>query len=126
MSERPTPPAGLRAAGHELWSAHTADPDVTYRPDELAVLAEAAKVADVIARLEEALADGPVLLPGSRGQSRVSPVIIEARLQRGLLSALLGRLSIPDPASTEGVAGEWDTMTASERARRAAGARWGR
>jgi len=120
----PRGPAGLRAAGRRLWRAHTSDPDVSFRPDELATLALAARTADEIADLEAALAEAPRTVAGSKGQEIVHPVIPELRLQRQLLASLLARLRIPEPES--GVPGDWDNLSASDRGRRAAAVRWSR
>lgn len=117
-------PSGLRPAGHRLWRAHTADADVSFRPDELAILELAARTADEIAGLERALADAPRTVAGSKGQDAVHPLIPELRLQRQLLASLLARLRIPEPDG--GAPGEWDNLSASDRGRRAAAARWGR
>lgn len=114
-------PAGLGEAGKALWSSVTAG--LTFRPDELAVLASACGVADQVAELEATLAASAPMVAGSKGQEVLHPAIPELRLQRQLLATLLARLDMPEEA---GEAGEWDGLTASQRARRAARARWDR
>jgi hypothetical protein len=88
------------------------------RPDELAVLVTACRTADTITRLEDELGDGPLMVAGSKGQEVVHPAVVELRLQRAAVASLLRQLAIPDDESG------WDNLTASQRARRAAHARW--
>ena len=82
------------------------------------MLAEACRTADTIDRLTTAASDSPVMIAGSKGQQIVHPAVVELRLQRAAFASLLGRLAIPDTAAG------WDNLTASQRARRAANARW--
>jgi hypothetical protein len=121
MAPSARPPAALKAAGKRLWKDVTSG--LTLRPDELAILAEAGKVADQIAALERAVARGTTLVPGSTGQPRLNPAIGELRLQRQALAALLARLDIPEDTGLP--RGEWDGISASTRARMAARRRWG-
>lgn len=117
----PAPPSELSAAGQRLWR-EVADGDLLLRPDELAVLAEACATRDVIVALAKATADAPAMIEGSRGQTVVNPGLQELRQQRQLLASLLRQLGIPDPDDD----GDWDGLSASQRARKAAGKRWGR
>lgn len=113
--------AGFAAAGARLWREVTAGLEL--RPDELAILAAAARTADQIAALEQTVAASPPMIPGSKDQDVLHPAIPELRLQRQLLSTLLAKIDVPEH---EGVGGEWDGLTASSRARKAAAVRWGR
>lgn len=88
------------------------------------MLEQACRVRDDADRLAAAASDGPVNIPGSRGQTIVNPAITELRLHRAELARLLKQLAIPD-APEEGDE-DWDGLTASERARKAAGKRWRR
>lgn len=116
------PPADLADAGRALWGSLTmmelAGNPLVFRADELAVLATACRTADTIARLEVELGDGPLMIQGSKGQTVVHPAVVELRLQRGAVAALLRQLAIPDEESG------WDNLTASQRARKAAHSRW--
>jgi hypothetical protein len=106
-----------------MWASVTAmqlgGSPLVLRPDELAVLATACRTADIIARLEDELGDGPLMVAGSKGQEVVHPAVVELRLQRAAVASLLRQLAIPDEESSG-----WDNLTASQRARRAAHARW--
>lgn len=118
----PAAPNGLQEAGRQLWE-HISDDSLELRVDELTLLTEACRVADQLARLDETIAAEPTMISGSHKQPVVHPAISEARQQRALLASLLKRLEIPEEP-TEG--GEWDGLSASQRARKAAGKRWGR
>ena len=119
----PPAPADLGPAGKALWTAHTtwsyADVVVELRPDELATLALAARTADTVDELEAAMEGEPPSVEGSRGQLIVHPLLVEIRMQRQALAALLARVNLPD-----GLDGGWEGLTASQRARKAARARW--
>src|SRR5919201_6739739 len=120
MSQRA--PTGLGAAGKRLWKSVTEG--LTFRPDELATLESACRTADLVAELDAVIAKAPTMIVGSMGQRVVHPAIQEARLQRQLLASLLSRLDLPE---ADGLGGsEWDGLTAKQRARRAARARWDR
>lgn len=110
----PAPPRELGKAGRKLWKA-VGDDDLELRPDELAVLAEAAATKDVIASLVAATEGAPAMVDGSRRQMIVHPGLQELRQQRQLLASLLRQLGIPDLDDDS-----WDGLTASERARKAA------
>lgn len=114
-----TAPRGLGAPGRRLWREVTGG--WSLRPDELAVLAAACRCVDTLARLDEAVESGPLLERGSKGQPRVAPAVVEARMQRVALGQLLSRLDLPDlhPQPVE------DAAT-SAKARTAAAARWDR
>ena len=112
-----SPPLDLGRHGRELWERVTEG--LTFRPDELEVLAQAARTADQLAALDALVAASPTVVKGSKGQSVLHPAIAEARLQRHLLATLLARLDVPEGEETE-----WDGLSTSERGRKAARARW--
>jgi pyruvate/2-oxoglutarate dehydrogenase complex dihydrolipoamide acyltransferase (E2) component len=118
-------PAEFGPAGQELWRQVIShgEEGLILRPDEAAVLATACRTADQITTLEATLARSPaMMIPGSKGQEILHPAIAELRLQRQLLAQLLGRLDVPEHLGDED--GEWDNLTASQRARKAARERW--
>lgn len=128
MSGDPSkPPPGLQAPGRALWQSVTGwkvdDSSLDLRPDEVAVLAEACAVADTIATLEIVIAseEFETTVAGSRGQTIVNPVLAELRQQRALLAVLLRQLHLPDGVEA---ADDWARLSPTQRARKAARARW--
>lgn len=89
-------PAGLQAAGKKLWRSITAEFDLETEPHKTQILAEACRVVDAIAELDEAAAEAPLTVKGSMGQPVISPFIAEARAQRALLAQLLARLNFEE------------------------------
>ena len=116
MSEMP---AGLGESGAELWTSIAGT--YTLRADELRVLQDACRQADLIAELEEARRGEPLTTRGSMGQDVINPYISELRAHRTVLSNLLKTLKLPEDANTTA---RKNTRT-SEQARKAARARWG-
>jgi hypothetical protein len=110
----PVPP-GIAAPGRELWRTLTN----VYQFDtrELIVLRLACRQADMVDGLEQALEAGGLIIAGSAGQDRLSPIPTELRQSRLALSRLLGDLSIPSEAGAGPTA-------ASRRARKASASRW--
>lgn len=86
-------PAGLAREGKRLWRKITAEFDLESDPDKAEILAQACRTADVIAELDEAGAEAPLIVKGSMGQPVISPFIAEVRVQRALLAQLLARLN---------------------------------
>ncbi|MGV0603375.1 hypothetical protein [Mycolicibacterium sp. XJ1904] len=98
----PRMPSGLQAAGKRLWRSVNETFDLAEEPHKIHVLAQACRVADIVAELDEAADEAPLTVKGSMGQQVISPFISEARAQRSLLAQLLGRLGLPD--TNEGLA----------------------
>jgi hypothetical protein len=90
-----TPP-GLSPAGGKLWKFTVEVFDFTDEPHKVQILAQACRVADIIAELDEAADEAPLTVKGSMGQQVISPFIAEARAQRSLLVQLLGKLDLPE------------------------------
>ena len=114
---RPLPPrpTGLRAAGRRLWDAIAGSFEL--RPDELRLLEDAAREADVIERMRKVVDKADAEVAGSMGQPTAHPLLAELRQHRALLTTILTKLKLPD--DPEG----YDA--ASDMGRRAARARWG-
>lgn len=112
-------PSNLGEYGRDLWQSIV--PTYDLRPDELRVLADACREADIIHRLEEAQLEEPLTTTGSMGQKVISPFISELRQHRTVLAGLLKSLKLPD-TTPAGVAQR--TRHTSEQARAAARARW--
>jgi hypothetical protein len=115
MAPLPTPNA-LGPAGEALWRS-IADPTDAWdlRPDELAVLGRACRVADRIALLDEQLG-GDLTTTGSMGQEVEHPVLSALAKHDPLLQRLLAALKLPDLETGE--------SSTSANARKAAQARW--
>lgn len=124
MAEKPKAPPRLGADGRRLW--HSIVDTFDLRPDELLVLEKACRTADDSARLDRALADGPLMVTGSTGQQRHNPLLHEARQTRALLAALL-KLALPDEQAQPGQSGQEGrgSSPGSVKAMDAARARWG-
>lgn len=75
--------------------------DYVLRPDEQVILEEAGRTADLIGRLEEVIAEGPMMTTGSVGQLVPHPLLAEVRLQRASLDRLLCSMQLPNPGKSE-------------------------
>lgn len=111
-----TTPAHLGAAGRKLWTDTVKDFDL--RPDELRILEDACREADLVDRLEEALRDSDLMVKGSQGQPVASPLVTEVRQHRATFAQLMGKLKLVDD--------ETEREARSVSARAAANARWRR
>lgn len=93
--ERQAPIERLGKDGAKLWDEVVRD--FILRPDELRALSSAAKLSDLIARLESELAKSPLLVPGSRPHMLVANGLIgELRQARVAQASLLRSLKLPD------------------------------
>ena len=115
----PKAPAGFRAAGKKLWSGISGAYEL--RPDELRILEDACREADLIDSMVKWLEDDDIMTIGSTGQPVVNPLVSEVRQHRTVLSSLMRQLKLPDDGNVEKEAGE-----RSASARTAANARWSR
>lgn len=113
-------PANLGPAGRHLWKSIV--PAYELRPDEVRTLHDACREADIVQRLEDELADAPLMVTGSQGQLVASPLVSEVRQHRAVLSGLLKALKLPDNS----IGAQQKAKRTSEQARAAARARWDR
>jgi hypothetical protein len=121
VTEKPPPakPAGLGEDGSALWDSII--PQYTLRPDELRILIDACREADLIGRIQSELEVSSLVSTGSMGQEVASPFVSEIRQHRAILKTLLAQLKLPDtPAGAS-----HKRAAVSESARKAARARWG-
>lgn len=118
MTQR-TPPApkGLGLEARRLWQGTLKDFDLG--PAELRLLEEACREVDLIERIEAELTGAALVVTGSRHQPVANPLVQEVRQHRQTVRALLGALRLPD-----GEPDSWDGLSSSDRARKAALARW--
>lgn len=87
-------PEGLGDRGAALWSAVTGG--YSLRPDELAILADAAHECDVIEMLKSEFELRSLITSGSMGQDVAAPHVSEIRQHRATLASLLTKLRLPD------------------------------
>lgn len=116
MSDSPTP-KDLQPAGRKLWRA-VAD-KYQLRPDELRVLEDACREADLIDLITAGLVGEPLYMKGSMGQKVANPLFAEVRQHRATFASLMRQLALPDES------GEVQSAR-SAGARKAANARWGK
>lgn len=116
-----TPPRDLSDAGSALWIAVVADLESDWELDarEVALLAQACKMADQLAELDAAVAVDGATVRGSRGQTVIHPGVSEGRALRLAQLRLLGSIELADPTSALKA-----STPAQARARAAAQARW--
>jgi hypothetical protein len=108
---------GFDVAGGALWSLITDQYEL--RADELRMVEDACREADLIQALHAELRGQSMLVTGSMGQSVVNPLVQEIRQHRSIMARLLSYLKLPDEGGDE--AGE-----RSAAARDAATSRWSR
>lgn len=112
------PPKDLSAAGNGVWRDVHAAVDPAWELDERdrLVLAQAARQADLIAKLEAVIERDGVVVAGAAGQLRLSSAVPALTAARALLARLLAQVEIGPPAAKTG------TMNSRQRAqlRRAA------
>jgi len=113
-----TSPADLDSAGKALWDGISTKWEL--RPDELRVLEDACREADVLSSLETVRSSSTfsVTVFGSQGQMVIHPVISELRQHRATLAALLRQLKLPDENPEQAAAARSSMM------RGVANARW--
>jgi hypothetical protein len=92
VSDKPRPPAGLRAPGRRLWASIIDSYDLDEH--ELALVVEAVRTVDLCDTLDAAVRkDGP-LIESPQGL-KAHPAAVEARQQRIALARLLAALRMP-------------------------------
>lgn len=111
-------PSGLGPAGRAYYEAIVKEIDLA--PERARLLRDAAQTIDTIERLQEAIAEAPLIMKGGAGGQIANPLIVEVRQQRALLSRLTAALMIPEAPDASGV------PSRSEQAKRAALVRWGK
>jgi phage terminase small subunit len=117
---RPRAPKGLGNTGRSTWRQilDDLDPELEFDARELAILRTACRQADLVTQLEQAVKKDGVMIQGAAGQRRLNATVTELRQSRLAFARLLGELGIPvDSGKPE--------TAASQRARRAAHAKWG-
>jgi hypothetical protein len=88
-------PAGLGASGIAFWRAVVRVYELS--PAEVLMLEQCCRQADLIDRLDAALAAGDVIVEGSMGQPRLHPGVAAVAEARRTLDGLQRALSLPMP-----------------------------
>lgn len=120
VKRKPTKPRGLKASGGKLWRLISDPAKYELRPDELRILEDACREADLIDEIERQLEGEPFMVTGSQGQDVIHPLIPELRQHRATLTSMLLKLKLPDEPAEAPVANP-----RSVGARNAANTRWG-
>ena len=83
-----------------LWRAVTGDYELS--SSELETLRQCCRQVDLIARMDEALRDVPVVVEGSMGQPKSHPLLAAVAEARRTLDTLQRGLNLPMPDEDEG------------------------
>lgn len=124
-SEIPKYPKGLKTAGRRFWREVFSTYYLIASPEELFLVEEAARTADVVARLQGVVDTAQSLRTrGSRGQDVAIPELDALRAYRAQFAALLKQLDFPAPLDGDD---EPDNgpMSRSAAGKAGAAARWG-
>ena len=125
----PKAPRGLKTAGRRFWREIHTNYRFVQAPEVIMLVEEAARTADVVARLQGVVDNaGTLRTSGSRGQDVAIPELDALRAYRAQFAALVKQLDLPAVEEEDGEDGAERTtpMTRSESGRKAATARWGR
>jgi hypothetical protein len=122
----PKAPKGLRTAGRRFWRLIHETYEFPDAPEVVLLVEDAARTADVVARLQAIVDNADTLrTTGSRGQAVGIPELDLLKAYRAQFAALVKQLDLPG-ADDENGAERTTPMTRSEAGRVAASARWDR
>lgn len=114
MDEKQASTSGFGTAGQEIieiFEAKATERGLELDHDDVVVLRNAARVADLIADLDADIAANGVMLTGATGSSKVNPAVAESRQQRVALGRLLAdvdrRLGIAAQGGASGFRGSY-------------------
>lgn len=113
----PLPPSDLADEGRALWLAITAQYE--FRPDEAALVGEFCRAVDRLAAIREALADAPLVVPGSTKQPSAHPLLAAERAGQQVLVTLARQIGLTDPDDDQAL-----STPAKRKAATAANVRW--
>jgi hypothetical protein len=92
-------PDGFGPAARAFWRSCGA---YELSPGELAILKRCCRTLDLLARIDRDLAVGALLVPGSMGQLRASPLLDAKAQQERVFELLVRGLALPLPGEREG------------------------
>lgn len=119
----PAPPEGLKVAGVRFWTEILYEYDFPGSPEMFLLIEEAARTADVVARLQHVVDSADTLrTKGSRNQDVAIPELDALRAYRAQFAALVRQLNLPGFEDDQ--TGDGGPMTRSEAGTKAADARW--
>ena len=123
----PPTPEGLKAAGTRFWDEIFATYSFPGSPEMVMLAEEAARTADVVARLQAIVDNADTLRTrGSRGQDVAIPELDALRQYRAQFAALVKQLDLPAPIDDdEDDTGNVVPLTRSQVGLLGAQARWG-
>ena len=123
----PKPPKGLKTAGRRFWREIHATYEFPDAPEVVLLIEDAARTADVVARLQAIVDNADTLRTcGSRGQDVAIPELDALRAYQAQFAALVKQLDLPAPDDEDDGAERTTPTTRSEAGRVAASARWDR
>lgn len=121
----PKLPKGLKTAGRRFWREIHGEYEFPGSPEMFMLIEEAARTADVVARLQDIVDNADTLrTTGSRGQDVAIPELDALRAYRAQFASLVKQLDLP-AADDDGGSGD-TPMSRSESGRIAASVRWHR
>jgi hypothetical protein len=100
-----TTPSDLKKGGRGATFFEAVADRYELKPDEAELLAEIARMLDLLDALREAAKAGPMITDG-RGNLVVHPAIVEARQVREAMRKSLHALGLPNDPEGDGDAGE--------------------
>lgn len=118
-------PAWLGDAGRFVWDSTMDAYDL--RADEIVVLESLCREVDLVDEMWREVRASSFLIEGSQGQQVLNPLLAELRQHRALVSALCGRLSLPDLVEEKGLHGAGLAVVPDANGQRSGGlSRWGK
>jgi hypothetical protein len=123
----PKAPKGLKTAGRRFWREIHTEYEFPNSPEVIMLVEEAARTADVVARLQDIVDNaGTLRTCGSRDQDVAIPELDALRAYRAQFAALVKQLDLPPPPPDDDTDddGPRKPMSRSEAGRRGAVARW--
>jgi hypothetical protein len=94
------PPDGLGSAGRAVWRKVTSTYELS--AGELLLLVRVCRTQDLLARIDRELAAGALLVRGSTGQPRPTPLLEAKVAQERVLELLVRGLALPLPGEKTG------------------------